>query len=101
MYCPNWIYQICVARVAIEYLSFELDINAYVKKYSDGLAVLYEPIPKELFSKPAEEIIKFLGEIEAGETAVELLEKYTYFKLYFEALNVSRKLKILFGTIED
>ena len=101
MNCPNWIYEICIARVASEYLSSELDIVAFAKKYSEGLAISYNPIPIEAFSEPTEQIIIFLAEIEAGENAVELLENFTYFRLYFEALNVPRKLKTVFGNIED
>lgn len=76
-------------------------IAAYSKKYSDGLSKFYNPIPIEAFSEPAEAIILFLGEIEAGDTAVELLDDYCYFRLYFEALNTPRKLKSMFGSIED
>ena len=101
MYCPNWIYQISVARVVSEYLSSEMGIEAFVKKYNQGLSSRYDPIPVESFSDPAEQIIIFLGEIEAGDSAVELLNNYTYFKLYFETLNVPRKLKSMFGSIED
>jgi len=101
MNCPNWLYEISVARVAGEYLSSELDITAFSKKYCDGLSNLYNPIPIEAFTEPAQQIIIFLGEIEAGETAVELLETYCYFRLYFEKQNVPRKLKPLFGSIED
>lgn len=101
MYCPNWIYQISVARVVSEYLSSEMGIEAFVKKYNQGLSSRYDPIPVESFNDPAEQIIIFLGEIEAGDSAVELLNNYTYFKLYFETLNVPRKLKPMFGSIED
>ena len=101
MYCPNWIYQISVARVVSEYLSSEMGIEAFVKKYNQGLSSRYDPIPVESFNDPAEQIIIFLGEIEAGDSAVELLNNYTYFKLYFETLNVPRKLKSMFGSIED
>ena len=101
MNCPNWIYEICVARVTSEYISSELDIVAYAKKYSEGLGALYSPIPIEAFTEPSQEIIIFLAEIDAGESAVELLENFTYFRLYFEALNVPRKLKTVFGSIED
>ena len=101
MYCPNWIYQISVARVVSEYLSSEMGIEAFAKKYSNGLSSSYEPIAFESFIEPAEQIIIFLGEIEAGDTAVDLLDNYTYFRLYFESLNVPRKLKLMFGNIED
>ena len=93
MFCPNWIYQISVSRVASEYLSSELDITPFSKKYSEGLKQFYEIIPIENFTTPAENIVVFLGEIEAGETAVELLQNYTYFRVYFETLNTPRKLK--------
>lgn len=101
MNCPNWIYEICVARVTSEYISSELDVVAFAKKYSEGLAVLYNPIPIEVFTEPSQEIVVFLAEINAGELSVELLENFTYFRLYFEALNVPRKLKTVFGSIED
>ena len=101
MYCPNWIYQISVARVVSEYLSSEMGVEAFAKKYNQGLSNSYEPIPIESFIEPAEQIIIFLGEIEAGDSAVELLNNYTYFRLYFESLNVPRKLKSIFGNIED
>ncbi len=101
MNCPNWIYEICVARVTSEYIASELDIVAFAKKYSEGLGTLYSPIPIEAFTEPSQEIVIFLAEIEAGENAVELLENFTYFRLYFEALNVPRKLKTVFGSIED
>lgn len=101
MNCPSWIYQICVARVVSEYLSSELDIKAFAKKYSDGLGNSYNPIPIEAFLNPSEEIIIFLAEIKAGEGAVELLDNFTYFRLHFETLNVPRKLKTVFGNIED
>ena len=101
MFCPNWIFQISVARVTSEYLSSDMELQAFAKKYCDGLSKIYAALPIEAFTEPTEQIIVFLGEIEAGESAVNLLENYTYFRLYFESLNTLRKLKPLFGTIED
>ena len=85
---------------AMERLSSGLRINS-AGDDATGLAISYNPIPIEAFSEPTEQIIIFLAEIEAGENAVELLENFTYFRLYFEALNVPRKLKTVFGNIED
>ena len=42
-----------------------------------------------------------MNEIQAGESASEILRVYTYFKLYFETNNTKRKLTPLFGSIED
>ena len=41
-----------------------------------------------------------LSEIDAGEDA-EILKYFTYYKFHFESANVKRKLKPLFGSIED
>ena len=101
MNCPGWIYEICVARTASEFLRSELAITAFSLKYSSSLSVIYEKIEPENFQDPAEEILKFLSEIEAGENAVEYLEHYTYFRLYFENTNSKRKMKPMFGSIED
>ena len=101
MYCPDWIYQICIARVASEFLSSELSLLPFAKKYSDGLGKIYNPIDTEAFTAPAEQIVIFLGEIDAGDSAVMILNNYTYFRLYFESLNSPRKLKSMFGNIED
>ena len=101
MNCPGWIYEICVARTASEFLRSELAITAFSLKYSSSLSAIYEKIDQENFQDPAEEILKFLSEIQAGETAVEYLEHYTHFRLYFESNNIKRKLNPMFGSIED
>ena len=101
MNCPGWIYEICVARTASEFLRSELGITAFSSKYSSGLAEFYDKIEAILFQEPAEEILKFLSEIQAGEDAAEYLEHFTYFKLNFENANTKRKLNPMFGSIED
>lgn len=101
MYCPPWIFDICVARVASEFLYSELSLNAFSIKYSKGLSTLYEPVETEQLETTAEGLLKFLTEIEAGESATDFLRHYTYVKLYFETNNVKRKLSPLFGSIED
>ena len=101
MYCPPWIFDICVARVASEFLYSELSLTPFAVKYSKGLSALYEPIETQQLEMPAEGVLQFLTEIEAGESAADFLRQYTYFKLYFETNNTKRKLKPLFGSIED
>ena len=101
MYCPPWIFDICVARTASEFLYSELSLTPFAAKYSKGLSSIYEPIETNQMETPAEGLIAFLGEIEAGESAVDFLKYYTYFRLYFETNSVMRKLKPLFGNIED
>ena len=99
---PHWIFEICVSRTASEYLSSEVGIEAFSKKYSTGIKNLYnEDIPAQVFENCTQGIIEFLGEIDAGEQAVNLLNDFTYFRLYNEAVNKPRKMKSMFGSIED
>ena len=49
----------------------------------------------------AQELLVFLSEIEAGDTAVALLNTYIYNRLKFEATKKPRKLKGMFGSAFD
>ena len=102
MFIPSWVFEVAVMRTASEYLSSEMGIEAFGKKYSDGLKTIYtETLAPEVFVETAQEIIEFLAEIEAGEQAVTLLNNFCYFRLYPEGVNRPRKMKSMFGTIED
>jgi len=103
MFCPQWIFDICAARVAGEFISSELTLEAYSKKYSEGLNSLYnkQEITPEFICGVAQTILEFLSEIEAGEQAFELISNFTYFRLHFESLNQPRKMKSMFGNLED
>ena len=101
MYCPPWIFDICVARAASEFLYSELSLTPFAIKYSKGLSSLYEPVEAQQLETTAEGLLLFLTEMKAGESAADFLRHYTYFKLYFETNNVKRKLSPLFGSIED
>lgn len=102
MYMPAWVFDISVIRTASEFLSSEMGIEAFGKKYSDGLAKLYkEPVPTETFVQTAQSLLEFLAEIEAGDKAVELLNNFNFFRLYNEGVNRPRKMKSMFGSIED
>jgi len=101
MFAPSWVFEIAVMRTASEFLASELGIEAFGKKYAEGLSKLYEKFEPEVFSETAQSVLEFLSEVEAGDQAVELLKDYTYFRLYNEAVNQPRKMKPLFGSIED
>ena len=44
-------------------------------------------------------LLEFLSEVEVGEDAAKILQDYRYFRLYFESQ--FRKMKTMFGTVED
>ncbi len=101
MFCPRWIYDIAATRVASEFLSGELSLAAFSGKYANGLSERYEVISAEEFSQVAEGLLQFLAEIEAGELATEMISNFNYARLYFEEGNKPRKMKPIFGSIED
>ena len=101
MHCPRFIYDIGVAKCASEFLGGEMGLEAYANKYAEGLSEHYSQITPDTVNEAAEQILQFLAEIEAGEMAVELLTDFIHYRLMFEGPNRPRKLKPMFGSIED
>ncbi len=101
MICPAWIFDVAVARVASEYLSADLPIEAFGTKYANGLSVKYSDINAEELVESAQLILEFLAEVEAGESAVPIINEFCFFRLYFIKVGVPRKMKPMFGSIED
>ena len=99
-FCPEWLYNLSVARAAYEFIISELPIKAYAKKYASGLSKNYEEIKTEEIENEAELILRFLVEINA-EKSDELLNNYVYFCLKYVQHGQKRKLKSIFGTAFD
>ena len=64
MFCPAWIYDIAVARTASEFLSSDMTVEAFARKYSEALSANYREISVEALQEPAEAMLMFLAEIE-------------------------------------
>lgn len=101
MFCPAWVYDIAVARTVAEYLASDMTVEAFARKYAEGLSESFNEIPAAAIQEPAEAMLMFLAEIEAGDMAVELLTDFVYYRLYNEAVGRPRKMKPLFGSLED
>ena len=101
MHRTDFIFDICVARTAGEFLSGDVSMEAFSKKYSEFLSVGCATVAQEDVHAPAEAILLFLAEIEAGEDALTLLDNFIYFRLYFDGVGRPRKMKPMFGSIED
>jgi len=100
-FCPNWVFDIAVAKTAMDFLSTEIPIYAVSNKYASSLSEKYSIISKEQISEPAESLLHFLAEVNAGDDAVTFLNGFVYFRYCFDALNKPRKLKPLFGEADD
>ena len=99
-FCPDWIFNLAVARTAYEFIISELPIRSYAKKYSSSLSEKYEEIKFEEIENEAELLLRFLVEINA-EKSDELLNDYVYFCLKYVHNGQKRKLKGIFGSAFD
>ena len=100
-FCPEWIFSICSASTAGEFLSQNTSIESCAVKYADGLSSNYTKIEPDLISLSAQGLLFFLSEIDAGETAVDLLNNFVFNRLKFEATKKPRKIRTLFGSAFD
>ena len=82
-FCPEWVFSICSANTAIEFLSQETFIESCAKKYASGLNAHYSSVEPEIIALSAQELLLFLSEIDAGETAVPLLNDYIFNRLNY------------------
>ena len=96
----SWIFDISVARSASEYLASEMELEAFAKKYAEGLSEHYDSILTEAISVTSMQCLQFLSEIEAGEIATELLDGFSYYRYMNESV-ANHGDKTPFGSLED
>ena len=99
MYCPDWIFDIVSAEVAAIYLKNDVALPLGAQKYASDLSSEYEEFSADEVTIASEDMIRTLGELEAGEAAVMLLEGFAYFRLFYSFQGVKRKLNPMFGNI--
>lgn len=100
IFCPEWIYDLAVARTAQEFLNSSMPVTSFANKFSKGLSQSYESISPSEISDPAEEILRFMAKMGFSNTSDEVLQNYIYFKLNFEKAGKPRKMTPMFGSIE-
>lgn len=101
MYCPDWVFDVAAAKTASEFLAGVIGLESCAQKYATGLSEAYKDVTQEKIQLAANEMLAFLSEVEAGDAAVKLLDDFCYGRMYFETANKPRRLKPLFGKLED
>ncbi len=99
--CPDWIFDICCAKVADNFLSNSHPLDMSARHFAENLAPTYDAMEPVKISESAESMLRFLSEIDAGEDSVELLTGFSFYRLNFETFNKKRNLKPLFGNAEE
>ena len=100
-FCPKWVFEAACAAATAEYLSRQLDLNTVASGYAATLSDFYQPIAAQEVAGVIEPMIRFLDELDAGETAAPLAAGVCYNKITFEQPNKPRKLKGMFGSADE
>ena len=99
-FCPTWIFNLCVARTAYDFITSDLPIKAYAKKYASGLSEHYAEVKTEEVEQEAELVLRFLVETNSEESD-QLLNNFVFFSLKYVQHGSKRKLKGIFGSAID
>ena len=100
-FCPEWVYGICSARSAYDFLSSNNTITLISNKFFLGLNEYYKEIKREEIELLAEKILEFLSEINASDQAVDLLNDYIYSRVNFNTDGGERKIVSIFSSALD
>jgi hypothetical protein len=100
-FTPEWIFGICSAQTAKDFLSSNNSINSISKKFSEELSNKYNLLKFEEILEAAEQILQFLSEINAGEEAINYINDYIHYRVNYEATGSVRKLSGLFSSAFD
>lgn len=100
-FCPEWVFSLCCAKTASDFLSSNNTIDVISKKFSSELSTRYNEVKFEEVSDASEKILQFLSEIEAQEEAVNFLNDYIFNRTSFNAKGSERKIKSMFSSAFD
>ena len=99
--CPKWVFEAACGQAASEYLSRQIDLNTVSSGYASVLSSFYQTINPAEVANVIEHILRFLDDLNAGESAAPLAIGFCYNKISFEQSNKPRKLKGLLGSADD
>ena len=100
-FCPEWVFGVCCARTAYDFLGSNDSLNMISKKFSKELCERYNEIKFEEIVDVAEKILQFLSDINAGEEAINLLNDYIFYRVSFNINGSERKINSMFSSAFD
>ncbi|MEK9569597.1 MAG: hypothetical protein VW124_11375 [Paracoccaceae bacterium] len=101
MFCPRWLFDACCGSATNDYLRFDMPIEMIGKKYSEAMSEDYVAIEAAFITAGIENMVLFLNEISAGESAADYALGFCYFRTAFESQGRERKIKSMFGSQLD
>ena len=100
-FCPKWVFDAACSAAGTQFLSSQLDLNTVSNAYAAVLSEFYQRIAPEEVAGTIEPMLRFLDELNAGDSAATLLLGFCYNKIAFEQQNKPRKMKGLFGSADE
>ena len=100
-FCPKWLYEAACAAAGAEYLSRQIDLRTVASGYAGILSEIYSPISAEEVAGVIEPMLRFLDELNAGDSAAPLITGFCYYRITYDQPNKPRKLKGLFGAADE
>ena len=100
VYCPRWVYAACIGLTARDFLVKDIPLDLVARKYAKSLLTKYEEVNAAEIASIAEDIIRILAEVEAGEDASMYLDGFVYNLINFDN-GKARNRKPLLGSIFD
>ena len=97
-FCPEWVFAICAAQTAKDFLSTNNSIMSISKKFANGLSEKYSEIKFEEVLDVSEKLLQFLSEIRAGEEAIIYLNDFIHYRTNFKSNGAERKLSGIFSS---
>ena len=99
--CPDWIFDIVSTRTCVLFLASSHPLGMSANLFCETLNQNYDAIEPKSVAEVAEQMARFLSEINAAEEAVVLLNDFIYFRMNYETKTKNRNLKPLFGNPEE
>lgn len=101
LFCPKWVFETACAAAGAEYLSRQIDLRTVVSGYANVLSEFYSPVAADDVSAVIESMLRFLDELNAGDSAEPLLRGFCYYRITYEQPNKIRNLKGIFGSADE
>ena len=99
--CPDWIFDIISARSCVLFLSSSHPLEMSSNLFCQTVGQTFDAIDPIGAAEVAEHMVRFLGDVNAGEDAVIFLNDFIYFRMNYETKTKKRNLKPLFGNPEE
>ncbi len=100
-FCPKWVYSVCTAYCARYFIEKDIPIELVAKKFCAELDEKYHEVNPVEMASIAEDMLRLLAEVDAGEEAINFLTGYIFFTINFESAGKTRTKKLLLGSIFD